>query len=69
MLTNQNVHVIQTPNQPYTCQNNEGKNIYIYIYIFNGVWICSLKQKFKGTIKLNITIRIRVLHICIGLKH
>jgi hypothetical protein len=37
--------------------------------VFNGVWICSLKQKSKGTIKLYINIHMKVLHICIGLKH
>jgi len=37
--------------------------------ILYGIWICSLKQKSKGTIKLYINTHIRVLYICIGLKH
>jgi hypothetical protein len=70
MLTNQNVHMSFKPltSNPRLAKTMK-KIIIINKIIFYGVWICSLKQKFKGTIKLNITTRIRVLHICIGLKH
>jgi hypothetical protein len=29
--------------------------------VLDGIWICSFKQKFKGTIKLFVTTHIRVL--------
>jgi hypothetical protein len=37
--------------------------------ILHGAWTCSFKQKSKGTIKLFVITCIKVLHICIDLKH
>jgi len=57
-------YLINIPIDPTIAKNDERK-----MKVLHGIWTCSFKQKSKGTIKLFVTTHIKVLQICIGLKH
>jgi hypothetical protein len=59
-------YLVNTPTNLAITKNDEEKN---QLKVLHGAWTCSFKTKSKGMIKLFVTTHIRILQICIGLKH